>query len=56
VLINATLIVARLTQTGANYRAPMIAGAIALIATILYFFIRPTNVTEEALAAVEEQS
>jgi amino acid transporter len=56
VLINATLIVARLTQPGANYRAPVIAGAIALFVTLLYFVFRPTNVTEETLAAIEEQS
>jgi hypothetical protein len=37
-------------------RAPRIAGSIVLVATILYFVIRPTNVTEEALAAVEQES
>jgi basic amino acid/polyamine antiporter, APA family len=56
VLVNATMIVARLTEREANVRAPMIAGAIVLIATILYFIIRPTNVTEDALAALEQEA
>ncbi|HEX2475023.1 MAG TPA: APC family permease [Lacipirellulaceae bacterium] len=53
VLINATLIVARLTNPSADPHAPRIVGAIVLAVTILYFTMRPTNVTEEALASVE---
>jgi amino acid transporter len=54
VLVNAIMIVGRVTASEANARAPIIAGAIALFVTALYFIIRPTNVTEEALAAAEE--
>lgn len=54
ILVNATLIVARLADDEAGLRAPLIAGAIVVVATILYFVIRPTNVTEESLAALEE--
>jgi APA family basic amino acid/polyamine antiporter len=55
ILINATMIAARVTQGVGDSLAPNIAGSIILVATILYFVIRPTNVTEESLAAVEEQ-
>jgi amino acid transporter len=54
VLINATLIIARLTDRTADPRAPLIAGAIAAVVTCLYFLIRPQNVTEESLAALEQ--
>ena len=52
VLINATLIVARLTQPApARHRAPMIAGNHRRLHQLrFYFLIRPTNVTEEVLA------
>jgi amino acid transporter len=56
VLINVTLIIARLTDREANLRAPIIAGVIVLGVSILYFLIRPKNVTEEVLAAVEQES
>ena len=56
VLINATMIAARVSQGVGDVRAPIIAGSIILVATALYFVIRPTNVTEEALAAVELES
>ena len=56
VLLNAALIVARVTAANANPRAPIIAGAIALTAAVLYFILRPANVTEETLAAVEQDS
>jgi amino acid transporter len=56
VLINGTLIVARLTEQDANLRAPIIAGVIVLAVSILYLLIRPKNVTEEVLAAVEHES
>ncbi len=56
ILINAIMIVARLAAPGAGSRAPLIAGTIALCITCLYFVLRPTNVTEETLAAVEQES
>jgi amino acid transporter len=56
VLLNAALIVARVSAANANPRAPIIAGAIALAAAAFYFIIRPANVTEETLAAVEQES
>jgi amino acid transporter len=56
VLLNAALIVARVTAANANPRAPIIAGAIALTAAVLYFILRPANVTEETLAAVEQDA
>jgi amino acid transporter len=56
VLINGTLIVARLFDPSADSRAPIIAGAIALAVTVLYFLIRPQSVSEETLAAVEQET
>jgi amino acid transporter len=56
ILVNGALIVTRLVEPGQGWRAPMIAGVIALAATILYFVLRPTNVTEEALASVEAEA
>ncbi|MEX2309788.1 MAG: APC family permease [Pirellulales bacterium] len=56
VLINATLIIARLTDREANLRAPIIAGVIVLGVSILYVLIRPKNITEEVLATVEQES
>jgi amino acid transporter len=53
ILVNAALIIARLTATGQRTRAPLIAGAIVLVATGLYFLVRPQNVTEETLASLE---
>jgi amino acid transporter len=55
VLLNAALIVARVTAANANPRAPIIAGAIALTAAAFYFIIRPSSVSEETLAAVEQE-
>jgi basic amino acid/polyamine antiporter, APA family len=56
VVVNATLIVARLLDGAAGRRAPIIAGVIVLAITGIYFAIRPQNVTEEVLAAVEQDS
>jgi amino acid transporter len=56
VIINATLIVARLTERDAGLRAPIIAGAIILCVTALFFLIRPANLTEEVLATIEQES
>lgn len=56
VLINAAMIVGKLTSAEGGGRALAIAGAIMLGIAILYFAIRPTNVTEESLAAIEEVS
>lgn len=54
VVVNATLIIARLTDATASLRAPAIAGAIALAAAILYVAMRPGNISEQSLAAAEE--
>jgi amino acid transporter len=56
VVVNATMIVARLTATGAGLRAPLIAAAIIAAVTALYFIVRPTNVTEETLATIEQET
>lgn len=54
ILVNAALVVSRLTSGEGGMRAPLIAGCIVLIATALYFVLRPKNITDEALAALEE--
>jgi amino acid transporter len=56
VVINATLIVARLTERDAGLRAPLIAGIIVLCVSALYFLIPPKNVTEDMLAAIEQET
>lgn len=56
VIVNATLITARLTDANASMRAPAIAGAIALVAAILYLVMRPRGISEQSLAAVEENA
>ena len=53
VLVNAAMIVARITSTTAGGRAVAIAGAIIAGIVLLYFVVRPRNVTETSLAAVE---
>ena len=37
-------------------RAPVIAAIMVTFITVLYFVLRPANVTEESLAAVEQES
>jgi amino acid transporter len=54
VLVNAAMMVARITSTTAGGRAVAIAGVIVGGIVILYFIVRPRNVTEKSLAAVEE--
>jgi APA family basic amino acid/polyamine antiporter len=54
VLVNATMIIARITSTTAGGQALAIAGAIIGGIVILYFIVRPRNVTEKSLAAVDE--
>jgi amino acid transporter len=56
VLVNLTLIVARLTEPTANPRAPYIAGAIIAAVSVLYFILRPKAITEETLATLEQES
>jgi amino acid transporter len=56
VFVNGGLVVARLSDSAAGWRAPMIAGAIVVAASILYLVFRPANVTEEALASVDVES
>ena len=54
VLVNAMLIGARITSSTAGGQALVIAGVIIGGIVILYFIVRPKNVTEKSLAAVEE--
>jgi amino acid transporter len=54
ILVNATLIYNRVTSADLDAHALYIAGAVLLAAPILYFIVRPKNVTEETLAAAEE--
>jgi amino acid transporter len=56
VLINAGMIVARLMDPGADMRAPKIAGWIIFGVFVLYFLVRPKNVTEDVLATIEQES
>jgi hypothetical protein len=56
VLINATLIIARLLQQDADLRAPVIAGIVVACISVLYFVIRPKNVSEEVLATIEQET
>jgi amino acid transporter len=56
VIINLTLIVARLTAPSADPRAPYISGAILLVVSVLFFIMRPKEITEESLAAVEQET
>jgi basic amino acid/polyamine antiporter, APA family len=53
IAVNATLIGVRLWTGEGGFRAPAIAGAIIVAATILYFILRPQNVDEETLASIE---
>lgn len=54
ILINATLIISRLASGEGGARAPLIAGAIVVVVSVLYFVLRPKNITDESLAALEE--
>lgn len=54
ILVNLTLIGSRLWSGEGGTRAPLIAGAIVVIVTILYFVLRPKNITDEALAALDD--
>ena len=54
ILVNLTLIGSRLASGEGGPRAPLIAGAIVVAATVLYFVLRPKNITDEALAALED--
>jgi amino acid transporter len=56
VVINATLIFARLSAPGAGLRAPVIAGIVVACITAIFFVIRPKNVSEEVLATIEEET
>lgn len=50
ILVNATLIGNRLLGPEGGLRAPLIAGAIVVVATLLYFVLRPKNITDKAMA------
>lgn len=54
ILVNLTLIGSRLLSGEGGARAPLIAGGIVVVVTALYFILRPKNITDEALAALEE--
>src|SRR5262245_4676969 len=56
VLVNATMIVARVTSSTAGGRALAIAGTIVGGIVILYFIGRARSVTETSLAAAEEEA
>ena len=56
IVINTTLIIARLTQADADPRAPKIAAWMLVGIMLLYFLIRPKSVTEEALATIEQET
>jgi amino acid transporter len=56
ILVNATLVISRLASGEGGMRAPLIAGAIVVVATVLYFILRPKNITDESLAALEEET
>jgi hypothetical protein len=56
ILVNAALIVARVTEAEQGYRAPAIAGLVVLGVTMLYFLARPDRVTEEVLASAEAEA
>jgi amino acid transporter len=54
-LVNAALIFTRLKDAStAGWLAPIIAGIIVAVVSALYVIIRPQNVTEESLAALEQ--
>ena len=56
-LVNAALIFTRFADaSAAGWLAPIIAGVIIACVSALYFVMRPKNVTEEALAAVEQET
>jgi amino acid transporter len=56
-LVNAALIFTRFKDASeAGWLAPIIAGVIVACISVLYFLIRPKNVTEEALAAIEQET
>jgi amino acid transporter len=55
-LINAALIFTRFKDAATvGWLAPIIAGLMIAAITLLYFVLRPKNVTEEALAALESE-
>jgi amino acid transporter len=57
IFVNAALIFTRLKDaTTAGWLAPIIAGVIVAGVSTLYFLIRPENVTEETLAAMEQEA
>lgn len=54
IFVNAALIITRLASGEGGLRAPLIAGVIVVAVTVLYFLLRPQNITDESLAALEE--
>jgi amino acid transporter len=55
ILVNVALIVARLSDKNAGLRAPLIAAALLVGISMLYFVLRPKNITEESLAAAKAE-
>ncbi|MGD9634667.1 MAG: APC family permease [Pirellulales bacterium] len=56
ILINLALIVSQFVRGEADSRAVQIDVAIVAVATALYFVLRPKNITDESLAALEEET
>jgi amino acid transporter len=55
-LVCGALVVVRIITTEAGWKAPAVAGALIVGIAVLYLILRPRNITEEALAAVEEET
>lgn len=55
IMINSTLIIARVASDDGGYRAPGIAGIIVMVVICLYFLSRPATITEQMLAAAEHE-
>jgi hypothetical protein len=55
--VNAALIFTRFKDAATvGWLAPIIAGVMIAAITLLYFVIRPSNVTEESLATLESDA
>jgi amino acid transporter len=55
IVVNAAMIFARVLDGTVNLRAPATAGMVVLGISVLYFIVRPQNVTEEALATLDAE-
>jgi amino acid transporter len=55
IVVNAAMIFARVFDGTANMRAPATAAIIVFGIAVLFFIVRPRNVTEEALATLDAE-